>query len=107
MLSLSHTRIRDARLATRGSVTLAMSLYLSIARVKDMAKVSSKNQVTLPVEAMRQAGLRPGDEVSVRSVGDGAVIVAARGSRIRRHAGIATGLYEAGELDRLRDEWQR
>jgi bifunctional DNA-binding transcriptional regulator/antitoxin component of YhaV-PrlF toxin-antitoxin module len=36
-----------------------------------MSKVSSRNQVTLPVEAMRQAGLRPGDEVTVRPVGDG------------------------------------
>jgi AbrB family looped-hinge helix DNA binding protein len=47
-----------------------------------MAKVSSKKQVTLPVEAMRQAGLRPGDEVTVRPLGDGEVIIAARGSRL-------------------------
>ena len=72
-----------------------------------MAKVSSKNQITLPVEAMRQAGLRPGDEVTVRPIGDGEVIVAARGSRVRRHAGIATGVYPAGELERLRAEWER
>jgi bifunctional DNA-binding transcriptional regulator/antitoxin component of YhaV-PrlF toxin-antitoxin module len=72
-----------------------------------MAKVSSKSQVTLPVEAMRAAGLHPGDEVIVPPVGDGEVLVAARGSRVRRHAGIATGTYQAGELDRLRDEWER
>lgn len=72
-----------------------------------MAKVSSKNQITLPVEAMRAAGLRPGEEVAVRPIGDGELIVAARGSRVRRHAGIAAGIYEEGELDRLRDEWNR
>ena len=72
-----------------------------------MAKVSSKNQITLPVEAMRVAGLQAGDEVTVRPVGDGEVLVAARGSRVRRHAGIADGIYEPGELERLRDEWQR
>ena len=72
-----------------------------------MAKVSSKNQVTLPVEAMRAAGLRAGDEVVVRPVGKGEVVVAVRGSRVRRHAGIAKGIYPAGELDRLRDEWER
>lgn len=72
-----------------------------------MAKVSSKNQVTLPVEAMRAAGLHPGDEVIVSPVGDGEVLVAARGSRVRRHAGIATGIYQTGELDRLREEWER
>jgi AbrB family looped-hinge helix DNA binding protein len=72
-----------------------------------VSKVSSKNQVTLPVEAMRAAGLHAGDEVVVRPIGDGEVIVAARGSRVRRHSGIANGIYPAGELDRLRDEWQR
>lgn len=72
-----------------------------------MAKLSSKNQVTIPVEAMRAAGLRAGDEITVRPVGDGEIMLAARGSRVRRHAGIATGIYEGGELDRLRDEWTR
>jgi bifunctional DNA-binding transcriptional regulator/antitoxin component of YhaV-PrlF toxin-antitoxin module len=72
-----------------------------------MPRVSSQNQVTLPVETMRTAGLRAGDEVTVRPIGDGEVIIAVRGSRIRRHAGIATGIYTDGELDRLRDEWDR
>jgi AbrB family looped-hinge helix DNA binding protein len=72
-----------------------------------MAKVSSKNQITLPVETMRAAGLHAGDEVTVRPIGDGEIIVAARGSRVRRHAGIAKGIYRDGELDRLRDEWAR
>ena len=72
-----------------------------------MPKVSSKNQITLPVETMRAAGLHAGDEVTVRPIGDGKIIVAARGSRVRRHAGIARGIYRDGELDRLRDEWAR
>jgi bifunctional DNA-binding transcriptional regulator/antitoxin component of YhaV-PrlF toxin-antitoxin module len=72
-----------------------------------MARVSSKNQVTLPVEAMRAAGLRAGEEVIVRPIGDGELIIAARGSRVRRHAGIASGIYNEGELDSLRDEWER
>ncbi len=77
------------------------------AKVKDMPRVSTKNQVTLPVDVMRAAGLRPGDEVTVRPVGEGEVIVAARGSRVRRHAGIAEGIYREGELERLRAEWER
>ncbi|HEY7961781.1 MAG TPA: AbrB/MazE/SpoVT family DNA-binding domain-containing protein [Solirubrobacteraceae bacterium] len=72
-----------------------------------MARLSSKNQVTLPVAAMRAAGLHAGDEVTVRPLGEGEVLVAARGSRVRRHAGIAKGVYRDGELDRLRDEWER
>jgi bifunctional DNA-binding transcriptional regulator/antitoxin component of YhaV-PrlF toxin-antitoxin module len=72
-----------------------------------MAKVSSKHQVTLPVEAMRAAGLHAGDDVTVRPTPDGEIVIAARGTRIRRHAGIANGIYEPDELDRLRDEWKR
>jgi len=72
-----------------------------------MPRVTAKNQVTLPVAAMRAAGLRAGDEVTVRPVSDGEVVVAVRGSRVRRHAGIATGIYKPGELDKLRDEWDR
>ena len=69
--------------------------------------MSSKNQVTLPVEVMRAVGLRAGDEITVRPAGEGEIVLAARGSRVRRHAGIATGMYESGELDRLREEWER
>jgi AbrB family looped-hinge helix DNA binding protein len=72
-----------------------------------MPRVSSKNQVTLPVDVMRSAGLAPGDDVIIRRVGDGEVLVAVRGSRVRRHAGIATGVYRPDELDQLRDEWDR
>lgn len=72
-----------------------------------MARVSSKNQVTLPVDAMRAAGLQPGDEVTVRPVGDGEVLVAALGSRIRRHSGIAKGIYRKDEVELLRAEWEQ
>ncbi len=72
-----------------------------------MPRISSKNQVTLPVDAMRAAGVQPGDEVTIRAARDGELVVAVRGSRVRRHAGIARGIYAPGELERLRDEWQR
>jgi len=72
-----------------------------------MPRVSSKNQITLPVKAMRVAGLRAGDEVTVRPIGDGELLIATRGSRVRRHAGVATDIYRPGELERLRDEWDR
>jgi AbrB family looped-hinge helix DNA binding protein len=72
-----------------------------------MPKVSSKNQVTIPVEAMRAAGLRAGDEITVRPIREGEIMIAAKGSRVRRHAGIATNIYKDRELDRLRDEWKR
>lgn len=71
-----------------------------------MPRISSKNQVTLPVDAMRAAGVHPGDEVTIRAAGDGELVVAVRESRVRRHAGIARGIYAPGELERLRDEWR-
>jgi bifunctional DNA-binding transcriptional regulator/antitoxin component of YhaV-PrlF toxin-antitoxin module len=72
-----------------------------------MPRVSSKNQVTLPVAAMRAAGIDAGDEVVVRPVGNGEIVITRRGSRVRRHAGIANGIYRPRELDDLRDEWNR
>lgn len=72
-----------------------------------MTRVSAKNQVTLPVAVLRTVGLRPGDEVTVRPAGAGEIVIAARGSRVRRHAGIATGIYRPAELNQLRDEWDR
>lgn len=72
-----------------------------------MSRVSSKNQITLPVAAMRAAGLEPGDEVTIRAEGVGEIVIVARTSRVRRHAGIANGIYRPEELDQLRDEWDR
>jgi AbrB family looped-hinge helix DNA binding protein len=72
-----------------------------------MPRVSSKNQVTIPVEALRAAGLHAGDEIIVRAGREGEIVIATRSSRVRRHAGIATNIYKDRELDRLRDEWKR
>lgn len=70
-----------------------------------MPNVSSKNQLNLPVAALQAAGLEPGDGVTVRPIGGGEIVIAARESRVRRHAGIAQGIYRLGEIDDLRDEW--
>lgn len=72
-----------------------------------MPRVSSKNQITLPVAVLRAAGLGPGDEVTVRAVGVGEIVIAAHTSRVRRHDGIANGIYRPKELDQLRGEWVR
>jgi len=72
-----------------------------------MPKLSTKNQITLPVDALRAAGLEPGDEVTVRPVRSGEIVIAARASRVRRQAGIADGVYRCAEIDELRDEWDR
>jgi bifunctional DNA-binding transcriptional regulator/antitoxin component of YhaV-PrlF toxin-antitoxin module len=38
-----------------------------------MSLISCKNRVTLPVDAMREAGLQPGDDLCVRAVAPGRV----------------------------------
>jgi AbrB family looped-hinge helix DNA binding protein len=66
-----------------------------------MAKISAKNQVTIPVSTLEEVGLRPGERVTVEPVADGEL-------RIRRAAltfddafGALTGVYSAGYLDQL------
>jgi bifunctional DNA-binding transcriptional regulator/antitoxin component of YhaV-PrlF toxin-antitoxin module len=101
----ARNRVSEAAAATFRRRHL--DLYTTGTKVKAVPRVSSKNQITLPVEAMREAGLQAGDEVTVRPVGEGELVVAVRGSRVRRHAGIANGIYKPGELEQLRDEWER
>lgn len=73
-----------------------------------MSRISSKNQVTLPVDALRAAGLAAGDEIRIRAIGPRALQVEAPESVVDRFAGIFDrGVYPDGYLQRLRDEWER
>jgi bifunctional DNA-binding transcriptional regulator/antitoxin component of YhaV-PrlF toxin-antitoxin module len=72
---------------------------------KGMPKISSKNQVTLPVEALGEAGLAAGDVVIVRALGAGRIEVRRRDDVIGELAGSLS--YPPGYLDDLRDEWER
>ncbi|MET0559183.1 MAG: AbrB/MazE/SpoVT family DNA-binding domain-containing protein [Solirubrobacterales bacterium] len=72
---------------------------------KGMPKISSKNQVTLPVKALGEAGLAAGDAVIVRAVGAGRLEVRRRDDVIDELAGSFS--YPPGYLDELRDEWER
>jgi AbrB family looped-hinge helix DNA binding protein len=69
--------------------------------VKRMARISTKNQVTIPVAVLEEAGLHAGDQVVVEALEEGEL-------RIRRGAvsfegafGALTDTYPAGYLEQL------
>ena len=71
-----------------------------------MGKLSSKNQVTIPVKVLRAAGLAAGDEVVVRAAGEGRIELERADDLIRRFAGsLPAGTYPRGHLEELRSEW--
>jgi len=71
-----------------------------------MSVISRKNQVTLPVEALRGAGLAPGDELRVRAVGPGRLELVRAEELVREFAGVFdSSVYPAGYLEDLRREW--
>jgi AbrB family looped-hinge helix DNA binding protein len=72
-----------------------------------MARISTKNQITIPVAALAEAGLHAGDQVVIEALEDGEL-------RVRRGAlafddafGALTGTYPPGYLDRLDAEDER
>jgi bifunctional DNA-binding transcriptional regulator/antitoxin component of YhaV-PrlF toxin-antitoxin module len=69
-----------------------------------MPKISSKHQVTLPVETLERAGLRAGDEVTIQADGPDRIIVCRKPPEPRKALGIFDGLYEPDYLERLRSE---
>jgi bifunctional DNA-binding transcriptional regulator/antitoxin component of YhaV-PrlF toxin-antitoxin module len=75
-------------------------------RAASRSRVSSKHQITIPIAAFSEAGLREGDVVQVRAEGRGRVLIARVDDLLDEYAGcLSTG----GELKRvvqgLRGEW--
>ena len=71
-----------------------------------MSVISRKNQVTLPVEALREAGLESGDDVRVRALGPGRLELVRADDLVAEFAGVFDAtVYPEGYLDELRREW--
>ena len=75
-------------------------------RARGHTRISRKHQATLPVDALRQAGLKPGDELRVEAAGAGRIVLVRIEDPIRQYAGSLSGVYPAGYLDELRSEWR-
>jgi len=67
-----------------------------------MPKISSKHQVTLPVDTLEHAGLKAGDEVVIEADGPDRIVVRRTPPAPARAFGVFDGLYEPDYLDRLR-----
>jgi bifunctional DNA-binding transcriptional regulator/antitoxin component of YhaV-PrlF toxin-antitoxin module len=70
-------------------------------------RISSKHQVTLPVESLDGAGLSVGDEVTIEAEGPDRIVVHRAAPDLAHALGVFDGLYEPGYLDRLRSEERR
>jgi bifunctional DNA-binding transcriptional regulator/antitoxin component of YhaV-PrlF toxin-antitoxin module len=73
-----------------------------------MARLSSKNQITLPVRVLRETGLATGDELVIRASGSGRVEIERAQNLVDRFAGsLPAGTFPPEYLKALRDEWPR
>jgi bifunctional DNA-binding transcriptional regulator/antitoxin component of YhaV-PrlF toxin-antitoxin module len=71
-----------------------------------MSVISRKNQVTLPVEVLREAGLEAGDDVRVQVVGPGRLELVRADELVEELAGVFDEtVYPDGYLAELRREW--
>jgi bifunctional DNA-binding transcriptional regulator/antitoxin component of YhaV-PrlF toxin-antitoxin module len=67
-----------------------------------MPRISSKNQITLPVDSLERARLKAGDEVSIEAEGPDRIVVQRATHDPARAFGVFDGLYEPGYLKQLR-----
>lgn len=74
-------------------------------RRRGYTRVSAKHQVTLPVEALRRAGIRTGDTLRAEVQGPGQVLLVRDTDPVAEYAGSLTGVYGPSELEELRREW--
>jgi bifunctional DNA-binding transcriptional regulator/antitoxin component of YhaV-PrlF toxin-antitoxin module len=75
-------------------------------RRRGRTRLSTKNQATIPVAALRRAGLKPGDELHVEAAGAGRIVLTRVAETVATYAGRLTGVYPKGALQTLRREWR-
>jgi bifunctional DNA-binding transcriptional regulator/antitoxin component of YhaV-PrlF toxin-antitoxin module len=70
-------------------------------------KVSGKNQVTLPVAALRAAHVAIGDKLRVEVDGDGRLLLIRETDPLDHVIGAFPGLSASADLEAERDAWEK
>ena len=68
------------------------------------SRISSKHQITIPVDTLHAAGLRIGEHVSATCDGAGRIVLQRESDILSEFVGALTGVYQRDELDSLRAE---
>ena len=76
------------------------------------SRISSKNQITIPVEVLREVNLKPGDQVEFMIDKEERIVLAPSAEQewkktLRRLAGTMPGLGENFDYKKEREEWDK
>jgi len=76
------------------------------------SRVSSKNQITIPVEVLREVNLKPGDQVEFMIDKEERIVLAPSAEQewkktLKKLAGTMPGLGENFDYRKEREEWER
>ena len=74
-------------------------------RRRGFTRVSTKHQVTLPVDALLGAGIRTGDRLRAEVRGPGELLLIRDVDPVDQFSGALTDVYAPGAVDELRREW--
>lgn len=70
------------------------------------SRISSKHQVTIPIDAFTAAGLHEGDVVRIEAAGPGRVVLTRQDDLLDQFSGVMrAGADLRRAVDGLRDEW--
>jgi bifunctional DNA-binding transcriptional regulator/antitoxin component of YhaV-PrlF toxin-antitoxin module len=86
---------------------LPMTPEVKRIRKPGLTRLSRKNQATIPVAVLAEAGIRPGDELRVEVLGPGRIALTRAQDPLEGLLGSLGGdVYPPGYLEGLRAEWE-
>ena len=97
-------RLRNSLLSVLGSRTFTFMSKVRERR-RGVTTISAKHQITVPVDALRAAGLAAGERLVARADGPGRIVLEREQDTLAEFVGALPGVWTDGDLDRMRDEW--